>query len=135
MKVNITRSTGDAISRKIQLDLSFDGVQLLRFLRQSRLCWMGEANGIGVCIWGLIPPTLLAEQAYLWLWTCELAEPHQFFLVRYSRSMIKEMLEEYPILVGHCAVDDPRAQRWLKWLGAEFDFPSGKLISFTIRRK
>lgn len=108
---------------------------LQRFLGISQYAWEGKVNGEQACLWGLIPPTLLSDQAYLWLHTTAVAEQHQFLLVRYSQRMIQRMLEEFPLIFGHCALADTSAQRWLRWLGAEFDFPQGKLAPFTIRRK
>ncbi len=135
MNVDITRSTGDAVSRRLIPDTTFEGVQLLRYLRQSPLCWRATIDGQSACIWGLIPPCLLSEKAYLWLWHNEVAEQHTFLLVRYSQRMVEEILKEFSTIVGHCETSNHRAQRWLKWLGAEFSFPEGKLIPFTIRRK
>lgn len=108
---------------------------LCRFLGISQYAWEGKVDGKQACLWGLISPTLLSDQAYLWLHTTEIAEQHQFLLVRYSAKMIERMLQDFSSINGHCAVEDPCAQRWLKWLGAEFGFPNGKLIPFTIRRK
>lgn len=134
--LDIVRSTGPCIAQMIQPEMDMvEAVQLFRCLNISTICWSAQVDGQGACIWGLIPPTLLSDQAYLWLYTTDLAEEHQFLLVRHSQRMIEEMLKEFPILVGHCHSEDPRAQRWLKWLGAEFDFPQGKLIPFAIRRK
>lgn len=135
MTVRIQRGVGADLADLVLPELNAQGVFLLRFLHCSTISWLADVDGRGACLWGLIPPTLLSDQAYLWLWTNELAEQHSFLLVRYSQRMIEEMLKEFPILVGHCHSEDPRAQRWLKWLGAEFDFPQGKLIPFAIRRK
>ncbi len=131
MNVDIVRATEQNLAQL----LSKPEAHLRRFFRQSPICWIGQVDGEGICVWGLIPPCLLSEKAYLWLWTSELAEQHTFLLVRYSQRMVEEMLKEFPIIVGHCEMKNHRAQRWLKWLGAEFDFPQGKLIPFIIRRK
>lgn len=108
---------------------------LQRFLQLSSYAWEGRVDGKRACLWGLITPTLLSDQAYLWLDTEEIAEQHQFLLVRYSARMIERMLQDFCVLQGHCLANNLRAQRWLKWLGAEFEFPNGELIPFTIRRK
>lgn len=136
MKVNIVRSTGACMASMLAPDgTPANALELLRCLRISTICWSADVDGQGACIWGLIPPTLLSEQAYIWLHTTEVAEQHTFLLVRHSQRLIADMLKEYSALVGHCQVEDPRAQRWLKWLGAEFGFPGSKLIPFVIRQK
>ena len=97
--------------------------------------WTGYIDGDLVCIWGLIPPSLLSEQAYLWLYTTEELKGHEFLFIRRSQLAVEAMLEQWPTIVGHAVVDNTRAIKWLKWLGATFGEPQGKLIPFIIRRK
>ena len=103
--------------------------------KMSGEMWTGYVDGKIVCCWGLIPPTFLSNQAYLWMWSTEGIREHQFLLVRHSQRQIAEMLKHYEVIVGHCRVDRPDSQRWLRWLGAEFDAPEGPFRSFRIRRK
>lgn len=110
-----------------------DAETMLRALRRSANIWIGRVDGAVACIWGLIPPCLISNQAYLWLYTTELVESHTFVFVRASQRMVEEMLKEYPTLVGHVHVDNPRAAKWLRWLGASFQEPDGKRIPFQIR--
>ena len=101
-------------------------------LAMSQRVWEARVDGELACIWGLIPPTLMSTQAYLWLHTTEVAAEHTFLLVRYSQLWVQHMLETYPTIVGHVARDAKRSQRWLQWLGARLGRPDGKLIPFTI---
>ena len=48
--------------------------------------YVGLIDGRLVCIWGLIPPTLLSDQAYLWLHTTDAVQGHEFLFVRRSPS-------------------------------------------------
>lgn len=108
---------------------------LERFIAASVAVYSGIVGDKLLCIWGLIPPTLLSDQAYLWLQTTPAAEEHQFILVRRGQIEMKKMLEEYPRIVGHCEVDAPQSMRWLGWLGAKFGEPDGGLIPFVINRQ
>ena len=108
---------------------------VLNAAANSRPLWGGFWNGETLCIFGLIPPTLLSEQAYLWLHTTEAASEHEFVLVRRSQIEVRKMLEEHPRIIGHCEVGAERSIRWLRWLGAVFGEPQGKLIPFVIRGK
>ena len=45
------------------------------------------------------------------------------------------VLEQFKSIVGVVLMGNKRSIRWLKWLGAEFGEPNGKLIPFTIRKK
>lgn len=104
-------------------------------LKMSSHLWAGLTDGEIACVWGLIPPSLMSERAYLWLYTTELAEKHTFLLVRWSQIEVKKMLQEYPVIVGHAAANNPQAIRWLKWLGATFGEPEGLKVPFMIRAK
>lgn len=92
-------------------------------------------SGEIACIWGLIPPTLLSDSAYLWLLTTEIVAEHKFLLVRHSQRYIEEALKVFPTIVGDVLVGNEPAQRWLKWLGAEFEQPVHGRIPFAIRAK
>lgn len=93
----------------------------------------GLLDGEVACMWGLIPPTLLSSTAYLWLLTTDIIAEHKFLFIRYSQRYIEEALKQYPTIVGEVLSENRSAQRWLKWLGAEF-LPEVKgRISFVIR--
>lgn len=87
------------------------------------------------CMWGLIPPTLLSDAAYIWLLTTDIVAENKFLFIRHSQRWVESALETYPRLIGDCMVGNDQAVRWLKWLGAEFDQPIAKRIPFTIRKK
>lgn len=123
----IYNACGDVLSaREIKL---IEHCQLL-----SHQVWVGSCDGEFVCAWGLAPPSLMSTHAYLWLYTTPAVKQHQFLFVRHSQRMVEHMLMRYDCIVGHVAADAEDSQRWLKWLGAEFLFPTGKLIPFRIKR-
>jgi hypothetical protein len=111
---------------KRQLDM-FDYCQTLGQV------YTGFVDGDFVCCWGLIPPSFLSNQAYLWMWAPEPMK-HQFVFIRQSQIQVRKMLERYDTIVGQCIRSNGSAQRWLRWLGAEFEYPQGNLIPFTIRK-
>ena len=101
----------------------------------STMLWAASVNGRLICLWGLVPPTLLSDQAYLWLHTTEAAKEHEFILVRRGQIELAKMLKEYPRIIGHCILGAEQSIRWLKWLGAKFGEPEGRLIPFVIKAK
>jgi hypothetical protein len=103
-------------------------------LLMSTVIWAGFIGGKLACIWGVIPPTLMSSQAYLWLYTTDVIKGHEFILVRHSQLVIDEVLKEYPSIVGHALMGADKSIRWLKWLGAEFGYPQGTGIPFRISR-
>jgi hypothetical protein len=102
------------------------------FLMMSTFMWAGYVDNEIACVWGVVPPSLMSNRAYLWLFTTDVIKEHQFLLVRHSQVVIKEILKEYPVIVGHVLLGASKSMRWLKWLGAEFGYPQGNLIPFRI---
>jgi len=100
----------------------------------ARLC-IGVIGDKLCCAWGLIPPSILSERAYLWLFTTEAVDEHKFIFVRNSQRAVQEMLEEWPVITGYCEIGNDRSIRWLRWLGAVFFDPQGKFLPFEIRKK
>jgi hypothetical protein len=114
-------------------DISQQQREMFDYCQTLGQVYTGFVDGEFVCCWGLIPPSFLSNQAYLWMWAPEPMR-HQFTFIRQSQIHIQKMLERYDTIVGQCVVTNRSAQRWLKWLGAEFEYPHGNLISFTIRK-
>jgi hypothetical protein len=88
-------------------------------------------------MWGLIAPTIFSEQAYLWLITTDLVDEHKFTFVRHSQMVIRGMLEQFPLIVGHVLWEQSRSKKWLKLLGVKFGRPiEGKtrIVPFELRR-
>ena len=104
-------------------------------LHRSIEIYYGKVDGQVACVWGLIPPTLLSDQAYLWLLTTDIVAEHKFLFVRHSQRYVEEALKSFPNIVGDVIVGNDSAVRWLRWLGAEFAAPVGGRVPFTIRAK
>lgn len=124
------------ISTEVSPSLTED--ELIRFnacLASTTTVWVGMVDGKFLCTWGLIPPTLLSDQAYLWLYTTDAIRDHEFIFVRKSQLVMEQMLERHKMIVGYAQAGADRSIRWLKWLGAVFGDPVGDLIPFVIRKK
>lgn len=107
-----------------------------RSLTNSSWVWLGMDDADIIAIWGLIPPTLMSDVAYLWMYHTKHLSKHTFMFIRHSQRAVEEMLQQYPTIVGHTAIINRRAQQWLRWLGAEFSDPiNNKVIPFTIKAK
>lgn len=108
---------------------------LTRFASLSASVFIGKVGKEIACVWGFIQPSLLSQEAYIWLLTTDLVEENKFRFVRHSQMHVQEMLKHYPSIVGDCVVGDHKAVKWLKLLGATFDEPIGKKIPFCIKAK
>ena len=97
--------------------------------------WVGKVDDTVVCAWGLVPPSLLSDRAYLWMIHTTEVEQHRFLFVRNSQIAVGQMLEKFKVLYGHVDAKSPKSIRWLKWLGATFGEPDGLMIPFQIRAK
>lgn len=106
---------------------------LREWLKRSEEVWQGSVDGELACIWGVVPPTLLSESAWLWmLYDPKHVEEHKFFLVRNSQRYIEYLLTRYQKLVGMVDPNNKGSIRWLKWLGAEFGSVKNGAMIFTI---
>jgi len=103
-------------------------------LLMSTQIWAGFVDGEPICVYGVIPPSLMSNQAYLWLYTTGLLKEHQFVLIRHSQMVIEDVLKQYSSIVGHAVLGADKSIRWLKWLGAKFGHPQGNALPFRIER-
>lgn len=116
--------------------LSYDQKETLaRAARNSEYLWMGTVDEIPICFFGLIPPTLMSDIAYLWLYTTPAFTDHVFVFVRRSQILVQHMLTLYPNIVGHGKKGDSRSLAWLRWIGAEFQDPVGDFVPFEIKSR
>lgn len=100
----------------------------------STKSWVGYVDDTLICCWGLIPPTIMANTAYLWLYTTPAVTEQWFPFVRHSQRQIEVMLREYPTITGHCLADAERSIRWVRWLGGAFkERDSQGRMPFVIR--
>ena len=100
----------------------------------SYTTWVGYNDGELVCAWGIVPPTVLSDEVYLWLHTTGAVKTSQFLFVRHSQIFVQKLLREYKAITGHVKQDATSSKRWLKWLGAEFGTVKNGMISFRIER-
>lgn len=106
------------------------------FLRRSAHTFVGSVDGKVAAVYGLITPSLMSDQCYMWLLTTDLCNEHKFLLIRHSEVVIEGVLKHYTKIIGQTSAADTKAIRWLKWLGATYHFPEGKkLVPFSITRE
>lgn len=138
MTAIISKATGAALIGLLSPEIVGtldDNAQMIMAdaLSQSTRVWVGMDDGKIAAFWGIMLPTLISDRAYLWLYTTPALDNHKFVFVRQSQVWIKETLKEFPLIVGHALAGEDKSIRWLKWLGAKFLHPEGRLIPFEIR--
>jgi hypothetical protein len=97
--------------------------------------WIGAVDDKIACIWGLIPPSLMSDQAYIWLYHNDLVEQYKLVFIRHSQIQVRRMLAIYPRIIGDCVITNTTGRRWLQWLGAQFEPPDDGLARFEIKAK
>jgi hypothetical protein len=127
---------GDVLRRSAVGDQPNALETMLKFINGSACTFVGYSDDLVACVYGLITPTLLSDRAHMWLLTTDVVNDHKFVFIRHSQVVIEAVLERYSQIVGETSVKDEKALRWMKWLGAEFTYPSGvELVPFRITRE
>jgi len=108
---------------------------LRRWLRTSEEVYLGMHDNEVACVWGLAPPSTISNRAYLWLLTTDLVEQHKFIFIRHSQIAVEGALKRYEMIIGHVAVGNQSARKWLRWLGASIAPPENGMSPFVIKRR
>jgi hypothetical protein len=95
----------------------------------TRICTIDDQP---VAAWGLVPPSLLGDHAYLWLHCTPRIDEYKFMFIRRSQIEIQYLRSLYPTIHGVCEIGNTRAIRWIKWLGGRFGDHVGNHIPFVI---
>lgn len=102
------------------------------FARRSRHFWYAKIRGEVVAIWGLYVPTLMSNEAVIWVQTFETIKTRELAFMRQSRAAAKEALAIYPRIYGFTDMCRDSSVRWLKWIGAKFDPPTDRFARFVM---
>ena len=127
--------THEVLERATFVDCPNAEQRLRKWLAQSEQVWLGMYDDKVACAWGLVPPSLISNRAYLWLLTTDLVEKHKFLFIRHSQVVMEEALKDYDTIIGHVAVGNEAARKWLRWLGAGIGPPENGYSVFKIRRQ
>src|SRR3974377_2412318 len=87
---------------------------LVRCANSATPLLAGIVDGEVVCIIGMIPPTIIADYAYLWMNVTDKLAGNEFIFVRHSQMAIEEALKRYKYVVGHCELHNKYARKGLK---------------------
>jgi hypothetical protein len=126
----------DVLKRSIYADHPDARRILLHFISSSDIVYIGKFNDKIACVLGLVPPTLLSDSAFLWLFVTSLINEHQFLFIRHSQLLVERLLKRYPTIIGMTDASNKSAIRWIKWLGGEYTMaPGERMLRFVIRKK
>lgn len=81
--------------------------------------WAGLADGALVCLWGVVPLSLVSRIGSPWLLASDDLERHQVAFLRRCRGMVDQMQAPYRLLTNHVDARNRLSIRWLRWMGFE----------------
>jgi len=110
--------------RELMSGAGFDPEEGLLFeLERSASAWSWIIDGEVACMFGIISPNMLDAQSYPWFLTTYLVETHARQFARACKTLLPELLERHPRLVGMVDARYGLSILWLEWLGAKIDEP------------
>ena len=95
-------------------------VILMNAISRSSQCWAGEADGVPIMLFGVVPISLLGEHGSVgspWLLGTPEIDHHAKAMVKTGREFVVRMHEEYRYLVNYVDVNNGRSRRWLRRIG------------------
>lgn len=98
-----------------------DGLE--RALDVSERAWAGLIDGDVAALWGVQPVTLVGQAAYVWCLTTTVVDRFPLTFAKASIQAMRDLRDDYPVLIGD--VDDRYGAscRWLAWLGGSVGAP------------
>lgn len=86
-------------------------------LAHSSHVWTGLIDFEPVCMYGVVPASLLCGSGVPWLIGTDALVEHQILFLRRCRPQLERMQRVYQHLQNFVAADNAAAVRWLEWLG------------------
>lgn len=113
---------------------------VLGMMRASHRASCGLIDGKAVCIFGVIPATILSVEAFPWaVATADVEDPrYRRAFLRGSKENFNSLIKGYSHLWGVVHERNQLARRWLKWLGFKilpdrFEINGGGFHRFEMR--
>lgn len=96
-------------------------------LEYSRKAWTGLIDGIPVCMFGVVPSSILGNVGRPWMVGTKLLDEHPHVFLRRCQGCLREMREGFDTLENFVDVRNKRAIEWLVWLGFDIWMPAEKI--------
>ena len=85
----------------------------------SRDTWVGLADDVPICLFGVWSPSLLTTVGHPWMYGSRLMKGHERAFLRRCRPVVAAMASRYGELRNWVDVRNTPAIQWLRWLGFE----------------
>lgn len=92
-------------------------------LDHSSHVWTGLIDFEPVCMFGVVPASILGGSGVPWLIGTDALVANQILFLRRCRPQVERMQRLYQHLQNNVAADNAAAVRWLEWLGFTMHAP------------
>lgn len=96
---------------------------VIESVERSAMAWAGLADGQLVCLFGVVPLSLVGVTGVPWLLGSDAVCSYSRQFLRRNRAYVALMLREYPLLANVVDARNDVSIRWLGWLGFTFGRP------------
>ena len=79
--------------------------------------FVGEADGVPICVFGVQPPSLLGTVACPWMLGTDGVNVHSKPFLKRSLQWVRGISREFPELENYVDARNTASIRWLRWLG------------------
>lgn len=111
------REEVEALSGKNPRDVLVESVE------KSAKAWAGLADGRLVCLFGVVPLSLVGVTGIPWLLGSDEVCTFSRQFLRRNKAYVAEMLADYPVLANVVDARNAVSIRWLRWLGFKMGEP------------
>lgn len=110
-----------ASSRSTPMQSVMAGLLVSRDPKVIQCVWhdtkSGTADGRAMCIFGVTTPTILSRIGSPWMLGHRDLHLHSKTFLKLSREYVRQMKQEYDILVNWVDARNTLSLRWMKWVG------------------
>lgn len=97
---------------------------LVASVERSASAFAGLADGKLVCLFGVVPVSLIGVTGIPWLLGSDDVCAYSRQFLRRNRVYVREMLAEFPVLTNVVDARNGVSIRWLRWLGFMMGAPT-----------
>ncbi len=97
---------------------------LVESVERSASAWAGLADGDLVCLFGVVPLSLVGVTGIPWLLGSDAVVTYGRPFLRRNHSYVRDMLRDYPVLTNVVDARNAVSIRWLRWLGFKMGAPT-----------
>jgi hypothetical protein len=96
---------------------------MVNALNLSNMAWAGLIDDVPVCMFGVVPASILSNVGRPWMVGTKFLDVHPFVFLRRCKGCVKMMRERFESLENYVDVRNVKAIEWLRWMGFSFNEP------------